>query len=183
MSDNVAVVVDDEQVHRSQELYYTALYGLRVNCEYIRLYRAHLSKWLTRIAIVRGVASSGGIGAWVIWRDYAFVWGSIIALSQVADALKDAIPYTARHKAANDLLNGLNALFIEALFEWEGVFAAQFPIEDIVDRRRKLMQRQHDLDIKCFPAGDLPFRADFQKLADDIAKDYLETMFGKGDPT
>jgi len=107
-------------------------------------------------------------------------WGSIIAASQMADALKDAIPFTTRQKGANDLLTSLEALFIEALFEWECVFSAQFTNEEITERRRKLMQRQHELDGKHFPTGNLPTRSDLFALAEQDAVTYLEAMFREG---
>ncbi len=117
--------ISDAPEHRQQQLYFRELFQLKVQCEYTRRYRNILSAWVTRIAILRAVASSGSIAGWVIWRDYAFVWGAIIAASQLADALLDAIPFTARQKAANALLTDLDALFIEALYEWERVFSGK----------------------------------------------------------
>lgn len=116
----------------------------------------------------------------MVWRDYAFVWGAIIAASQLADALRDAIPYTARQKAADALLNDLDALFIEALFEWENVFSAKLTDEEITERRRRLMQLQHEMDNKHFPTGDLPDRPDLLGLAERDAIANLEPMFREG---
>jgi hypothetical protein len=172
--------VSEAPEHRQQQLYFRELFQLKVRCEYTRRYRNILSAWVTRIAILRAVASSGSIAGWVIWRDYAFVWGAIIAAAQLADALKDAIPYTARQKAANALLTDLDALFIEALFEWEGVFSAKFTNEEITERRRKLMQLQHEMDGKHFPTGDLSNRPDLLALAEQDAITYLESMFREG---
>jgi hypothetical protein len=175
--------VDDETIgpgHRQQDLYFNELFQLKVRCEYTRLYRDELSKWVTGFAVLRAVASSGGIAGWVIWRQYAFVWGAIIAASQLADALKDVFPNISRQKAANDLLVGLKSLFIEAVFEWEGVFAAKFTNEEIIERRRKLMQLQHELDVKHFPTGNLPSRPDLLALAETETITYLEAMFREG---
>jgi hypothetical protein len=175
--------VSEAPEHRQQQLYFRELFQLKVRCEYTRRYRNILSAWVTRIAILRAVASSGSIAGWVIWRDYAFVWGAIIAASQLADALKDAIPYTARQKAANALLTDLDALFIEALFEWEGVFSGKFTNEEITERRRKLMQMEHELAGKHFPTGDLPNCPDLLALAEQDAIAYLEAMFREGTAT
>ncbi|HLY46549.1 MAG TPA: hypothetical protein VKQ73_13285 [Stellaceae bacterium] len=171
------VDISEAPEHRQQQLYFRELFQLKVRCEYTRRYRNTLSAWVTRIAILRAVASSGSIAGWVIWREYAFVWGAIIAASQLADALRDAIPYTARQKASNALLTDLDALFIEALFEWEGVFSAKFTNEEITERRRKLMQLQHEFDGKHFPTGNLPSRPDLLALAEQDAIAYLEAMF------
>ncbi len=172
-----ATDVSEAPEHRQQQLYFRELFQLKVRWEYTRRYRNILSAWVTRIAILRAVASSGSIAGWVIWRDYAFVWGAIIAASQLADALRDAIPYTARQKAANALLTDLDALFIEALFEWEGVYSAKFTNEEITERRRKLMQLQHELDGKHFPTGNPRNRPDLLALAEEDAIAYLEAMF------
>jgi hypothetical protein len=169
--------VSEAPEHRQQQLYFRELFQLKVQCEYVRRYRDRLSSWVTRFAVLRAVASSGSIAGWVIWREYAFVWAAIIAASQLADALRDAIPYTARQKSANALLTDLDALFIEALFEWEGVYSAKFTNEEITERRRKLMQLRHELDAKHFPTGDLPRRPDLFTLAEQGAITYLEAMF------
>lgn len=166
--------------HRQQQLYFREVFQLKVSCEYMRKYRDSISvpvKWFTGL---RAVASSGGIAGWVIWKEYAFFWGAIVATSQLADALKDVFPYVTRQKAANALLMELDALFIEALFEWEGVFSGKFTNEEIIERRRKLMQLQHELEMKHFPSGDLPSRPDLLELAEKDTIAYLEATFREG---
>ncbi len=167
------IAESESQDHRQQDLYFNELFQLNVQCEYIRRYRNVLSAWVTRYAILRAVASSGSIGAWVIWKQFALVWGTIIAISQVSDALKDAIPFTARNKAATALLMDLDALFIEALFEWEGVFGGRFTNEEITERRRKLMELRRETEWKHFPTADLPTKPALVALAEQDAIDYL----------
>jgi len=170
----------EQEDHRQQDLYFKELFQLKVQCEYTRRYRDVLARWVTRFAFLRAVASSGGIAGWVVWKEYAFVWGAVIAASQMADAIKDVVPYTARQKAANALLTDLDALFIQALFEWESVFSGKLTNEEITERRRKLMQLRHDLDAKHFPTGDLSKRGDLFALAEQDTITYLEGMFRKG---
>jgi len=74
-----------------------------------------------------------------------------------------------------------DALLIEALYEWESVFAGRLTDEEITERRRTLMQLRHDADVKHFPTGDLPQRADLLKLAESDAVSYFENMFGSED--
>ncbi len=79
-------------VHRQQQLYWTQMIELKVAASYIRHYRDYLGKWVTGLGTLRAIASSGSIAAWALWKEYAFVWGTIIAASQVVDALKDVFP-------------------------------------------------------------------------------------------
>ena len=168
---------DEEAAHRQQDLYFNELFQLKVACEYMRLYRNGLARWATRFAALRAIASSGAIATWAIVKSYPLVWGGIIAASQLADALRDVIPFTARHKAASALSMTLDALIIEALYEWEGVYAARFSNEEITGRRRKLMQLRHDAETKHFPTG-LPERKRYLAIAEEEAAYYFDTMFG-----
>lgn len=135
---------------------------------------------MTYLAGLRAVASSGAIAAWAVVQVQPLVWGSIIAAAQLADVLKDVLPLTARHQAAADLTMTLEALLIEALFEWEGVFAGKLTDEGVTERRRKLMERQHQADIKHFPRGNLPERKDLLALANQDATAYFAMMFEAG---
>jgi len=80
-------------LHRQQKLYWDQMFELKVAASYIRLYRDSLGKSVAWLGALKAIASCAGIGAWVIWKEYAFVWGAIIAASQVADALKDVFPF------------------------------------------------------------------------------------------
>jgi hypothetical protein len=163
--------------HRQQDLYWTELVELKIACEYMRRYRNSLAWWSTGFSAFRAIASSGAIATWAVVQSYPLIWGGIIAATQVADALKDVFPLTARQQAASSLMMSLDALFIEALYEWEGVYAGQYSNEEITERRRKLMQLRHDLEVKNFPTGDLPERNDLLMLAETDAITYLENMF------
>jgi hypothetical protein len=57
------------------------------------------------------------------------------------------------------------------------VYAGRFSNEEITERRRKLMQLRHDLEVKNFPTGDLPERSDLLMLAETDTITYLENMF------
>jgi hypothetical protein len=83
--------------HRQQNLYWNQIIELKVEAGYICRYRDAVGRKVTALATLKAVASSGGIAAWAIWREYAFLWGTIIAASQVADALKEVFPFTKTH--------------------------------------------------------------------------------------
>src|SRR6266436_6855380 len=100
--------------HRQQQLYWGQMIELKVAACYIRRYRDYLGKQVAAAGTLRAIASSGSIAAWALWKEYAIVWGAIIAASQVADALKDIFPFTKKHKAASAHTTALAGLFIDA---------------------------------------------------------------------
>jgi len=65
---------------------------LKVAVGYIRRRRDDLNKKVTAFGTLKAITSSGGVAAWAIWKEYSFLWGAIIAASQLADALKDESP-------------------------------------------------------------------------------------------
>ncbi len=95
-----------------QDLYWQEFTQLKLDACYVRDYRDSIAKWETGVAIVRAITSSASIGAWVVWRDYAFVWASLIAASQVADALRDVFPFRKRRQALSGWSNALNRLLL-----------------------------------------------------------------------
>jgi hypothetical protein len=150
---------------------------LRVAVGYIRRYRDDVGRWVTGLGTVKAIASSGGIAAWAIWREHAFVWGMIIALSQVADALKDVFPFSKTYKAASEHTITLSGVFIDAQLEWENIFSGRYTNEQIMNRRHKLMRLQHDAERHNFPNG-LGTKPPLFALAQQEAKDYFAVTYG-----
>jgi pyrroloquinoline quinone (PQQ) biosynthesis protein C len=145
----------------------------------MRLYRNDLGRWATWFAVLRAIASSGAIATWAVVKSFPFVWAGIIAASQFADALREVIPFTANQKAVSALSMTLDALLIEALYEWESIFAARFTVEEITDRRRRLMQLRLDAKTKHFPNG-LPDRKRYLALAEQESVSYFDNCLARG---
>ncbi len=171
MSENAA------SPHRQQQLYWNQIIELKVAAAYIRRYRDYFGRWVTGLGAIRAIASCGSIAAWAIWREHAFLWGTIIAASQLADALKEVFPFTKKHKAASEHTIALNSIFIDAQLEWENIFSGRYTDDEIMKRRHKLMKLQHDAERSSFPDG-LATRDSLFTLAQDEAKEYFVTTYG-----
>jgi hypothetical protein len=104
------------------------------------------------------------------------VWAAIIALSQLADALKDVFPFAKKHKAASDHTITLGSIFIDAQLEWETIFSGRYSNEQIANRRHKLMKLQHDAERRDFPNG-LPIKTTVFAEAQQEAKDYFAVTY------
>ncbi len=167
--------------NRLQVLYWAELVQLKVSCEYIRRYRDSLAAWVTRFAVVRTVVSVSALGTWAAFQSYPMVWGGIIAAAQVADALQNAIPFTARFRGTNALL------------------AAPRPPDRLPDgmgrhlsgaagrgrdrqRRHAMMKLRHDAEVKNLPSGLPVRRALFKlvKLAEADAATYFKNSDNAG---
>jgi len=141
----------------------------------MRRYRAYLSGWVTGMDTIKAVASSASIAAWALWKEHAFTWATIIAVSQVLEAIKDVFPMTKTLKAASQHTTQLESLFIDAQLEWENIFTGHYTDDEIMSRWHKLMKLQHDAEAKNFPNG-LPFRqVDFSQ-AETETENYFKRV-------
>ncbi len=111
-----------------------------------------------------------------MWKQYAFVWGAIIAASQVTDALRDVFPFTKKHKAASEHSVALSAMFIDAQLEWENIFVGHYTDDQIMKLRHKLMKLQHDAERKSFPDG-LALKEGLFAEAQQEAKEYFKATY------
>jgi hypothetical protein len=111
------------------------------------------------------------------WKEYAFVWGAIIAASQVVDALKDVFPFTKRHKAAIEHTITLASIFIDAQLEWENIFSGRYTDDQIMNLRHKLMKLQHEVERTSFPDGLATQDALFAESQKD-AEEYFTATYG-----
>jgi hypothetical protein len=168
---------DKEASARQQELYLSEVLQLMIARDYMRRYRGILARSVTWFGALRALASCSAIAAWAVWQSHPMIWGGIIAGSQVADALKDVFPFSARHQAANELATSLEALLIEPLYEAESVCAGQLAPHEITLRRRQLMKLRHDAELRHFPSGSLPERKRLFALAERSSLIYYASMF------
>jgi hypothetical protein len=164
-------------LHRQQKLYWDQMFEVKVAASYIRLYRDSLDKWVTGLGALKAIASCGGIAAWVIWKQYAFVWASIIAASQAADALKDVFPFAKKHKAASEHALVLAGLFIDVQFEWESIYSGRYSNEEIMNRLHQLRKLQLEAESRNFPDG-LATRDALLEDAKQEAAEYLAATYG-----
>ena len=163
--------------HRQQQLYWNEMINLKADASYIRLYRDSQGRWVTGLDALKAIASSAGIAAWVVWREYAFAWGAIIAAAQVADALKDVFPFAKKHKAASAHSMTLDNLFNDAQLEWENIFSGRYKDGEIMTRLHRLRKLQLDALQRNFPDG-LATRDVLVVQAKRIAEEYFETTYG-----
>jgi hypothetical protein len=162
--------------NRLQDLYWTELVQLKVECEYTRRYRNSLGAWITRFAVIRAVVSVSALGTWAAVKSYPMVWGGIIAAAQVADALQNAIPFATRHRGTIALVAGLDALLIDCLAEWEDIYAGLTDEGQINKLRHRMMKLRHDMDIKNLPNG-LPVKKELFRLAEEDAAAYFQNTY------
>jgi hypothetical protein len=162
---------------RARALYWSELVQLKHEAEYIRRYRDRLDSILTWFDVGRAIISVGALGSWVGGLGLPKLWGSVIVVSQVAEAVMAKLPLTARQKGLASFGHALDAMLIDALLEWEDIQADRAGgAEVIVHRWHRLMTLRHEAEQAHLPGG-LPFKSRLFTLADEDATTYLSVRY------
>jgi len=169
----------DQAEHDAQDVYWKQLVTCKIVAGYVRRYRDRQSAWINSTGIFKAIVSSGTIGAWVIWKAYALVWGVLLAAMQILDAIKEFIPQTRNRRNASDFVSAMEHIIIDARFEWYEVSNGKYDALEIMNRWRKLAKLLIETECKYFPDG-IPADSGRQKLAEDEARAYFVNIYGVG---
>ena len=172
-------VPNDEELTRARALYFQALVQLKVDAEYIQRYRDRVSRTIMVIAILRAIVSVGALSSWFSCIGQAKVWGALIVLSQVAEAVFAVLPLPARARALRTFVAALDAALIDALFEWEEeVQSPSANAKDVRRRWHRLLRRRHEAESTSLGAVTLPEKPRLFRLAQEAAATYFVRHLG-----
>jgi hypothetical protein len=171
-----ALHADSEELAHARALYWRALVQLKVDCEYTQRYRDRIATILTWFAIGRAVVSVGALGSWFAGVGHAKLWGAVIVVSQIAEAVLAVLPLTARARALRSLVVTLDAALVDALFEWEEDIQSQaVGAADIRRRWHRLMRLRHEAETAALGSVNLPRKPRLFALAEAAATSYFHS--------
>lgn len=161
----------------AQERYWKELYQLKVHINYVETYIHDAEKRDRHIKIFMAVTSSASIGAWAIWRDLSFLWGAIIALSQVLAAISPYLPYKMRIKTYSSVLHELEDLFIQSEAKWHDIALGKYDEDEINKARTNLRVLKHKILKKHLPSSVIPDDEKKAVKAEELALNYFSTFY------
>jgi len=123
------------------------------------------------------VTSSASIGAWVVWKELAWLWGAIIAGSQVFSAIHPHLPYKERLKTYSSVLRDLEKLFIDAEHKWQSVADGSMSVQQINRERMLLHKKKGDILNKYMPNSVFPSNPKITKRAESEAAKYFSYYY------
>lgn len=157
----------------AQELFWKEFHLLKVDVIYVQelLLEAEIKERWFKIFIA--ITSSASIGAWVIWKELAWLWGAIIAGSQVFSAIHPHLPYAERLKTFSLVLRDLEMLFIDAEHKWQSVADGSLSIQKINCERMQLHKKKNEILNKYMPNSIFPANSRITDLAEQEAANYF----------
>ena len=127
------------------------------------------------------VASNGSIATWAIWDwkkwSLDLVWATIVALSQLVNAIRPYFPYQQRMRGISEMIRELQELALYAENKWYAVSEGQLTKEQIHEEVMDLKQRKIKAEQNHLGSTRLPLKHAFLKDAEGEAQKYFRTYY------
>ncbi len=158
--------------------YWKELHELRVHVNYLEIYMEKSESKNRYINGFLAITSSGSIGGWVVWKEYGFIWGGIIAASQVINAIKQHFPYRTRLKAIGNVLPEFENLLTSYEKKWFDIEKGKLTEREINDLQYDI-RRKKDLYLqKHLGTIILPEKKKYFKKAIELANIKTKNYYG-----
>lgn len=153
----------------SEKKYYLEYIGLHHHRNVV------IERWLN---IFLAVISTGSVAAFFAWEKYAWIWGTIIILSQAVTAAKPYLPFYNRINELDKALIVFGSLYDKIEEKWYTIQNDNLSDEKINKLLYKYNKQWNKEDAKYLIKDSLPRKEKFVKQADDQANNYFELTFG-----
>ena len=161
----------------SQEHYWKEFYRLKVHVTYLELQLGRTEEIDRALKIFLAVTSSASIGAWAIWKEYAVVWATAIAASQVVNAIRQYLPYKERLRCIAGLMVELEELALTVESKWLDIANGDLTEAEIRKALSNLRQLRQRAFKKHFPDRVLPDDAALFQKAEAKTQAYIQNIY------
>lgn len=159
-----------------REQIWSTLVNLRFKGFYIGFLIDKFQKRDRNLNIFLAVASSGSIAAWAIWNLYPFIWGGIIALSQVITVVKPYFPYFKYVKELTEKSARIDILNIDMERLWYKIqndkITEDESVEVYFDLRKQIVEILNFRDDTVFSGSKI-----IEKKANERVQTFLKNNY------
>jgi hypothetical protein len=161
----------------SQDRYWKEFYDLKVHVTYLEIYMESTERSDRIINIFLAITSSSSICGWAIWSQISFIWGLIIALSQLINAIKFFLPYRTRLKALGNTLKEIEELLVKCELKWFDVAEGKLSDEEINRLQFEFRGKKLKILKENFGATSLPINNNFFNHAEELSNTYINNFY------
>ncbi len=163
----------------SQEHYWKEFYRLKVHVTYVECMLEKTEQWDRTIKIFSAVTSSASIGAWAIWKELGFLWGGIIAVSQILNAIRPYLPYKDRLRCYSGLLHELEEILLGVESKWLDIASGECSEAAIRKALADLRARRFKAFKKHLPNSTVPEDGKVFEKAEEKANSYFQNFYSE----
>lgn len=160
-----------------QEQYWSYMVQTKFSVYYLDNYAENIYKKERNINVFCAIASSASIAAWAVWTEWAYVWGFIIAISQVLTSVKEYFPYARQLKMLKHFVEEMKMIYINIEQEWFRVAEGNLTENEINKLLFMYKKKVTELESKYLSENILVENLEYAKKADKQCTEYFERNF------
>jgi hypothetical protein len=160
-----------------QTKYFREFTQLQENAFYFQFYIIRDNKIEYCKNIILAITSSGAIGAWAIWQTYPMVWGCIIALCQIIQAVSPILPYKKRVEMLNKVSSEFDGLCIRAESDWYEIANGRKTDDEIHEMQMKLKGKIKNIMESNLKGNVIPIKDELSEKALRKREIYFANQF------
>ena len=157
--------------------YWRELDQLKVYSYYVDSYYGETVKIDNNLNIFLAITSSASIAAWAIWQNFEFIWGLLIAISQIITAIRVLLPYSKRLAILPGLKSDLNMLFLKMENDWYPISKGFFSEPEIHEAHMEIKERLATILDKYENNHHMPFDEKLMVSAEKDAKKFFANHY------
>lgn len=125
------------------------------------------------IKMFLAIASSASVGAWIIWKELAWLWAAVVAVSQVLTTIQPLLPYAERQKKFALVLRDFELLFMASEFDWQSMSGGELSSKKINSLTEKLKRKKLEILHRHMPGDVFPTNVTLANEAEVEANSYF----------
>jgi hypothetical protein len=157
--------------------FWLALHALIVQVYYYESLLDHDKRLDNIISSLIAIGSSSSIVGWVIWKEYAFIWASFIAFTQIISVINKFLPYKQRLYVLPEILNQLQLLQLDNERLWLRIENNELTENEMCDAQIAVKKETQRIIISCFPEGSYKINQRIEKYAILKTDCYIDRYF------
>jgi len=162
-----------------QQRYWNHFVQIVGQSHYLHIYREKSEETERIIATFLAVSSSASIAGWAVWHSLSWLWGTVIAASQVLSACRSHLPYARRAEVLREATSGFKLLAMRIECNWFRIAEGELSEENINDLITAFLKEQFDIEDKLFSKITLAHRSDIVLSAEQSTSQYFTTFYGQ----
>lgn len=162
-----------------QERYWSSLTEKKFALYYIEIHFSKAIQINRAIKIIMAITSCSSIAAWTIWKQLSYLWGIIIALSQVVGVINEYMPYQKRIEDISNLKSEWSAIFLSMEKDWLKVSNGSITENEINDILFEYEKEWNEVDDKYFKDDSLPRKQKCIDYAEEKMGLYFKRKYGE----
>lgn len=160
-----------------QKSFWNLMVQTKASILYLEIYAEKMYLSERNINVFCAIASSASIASWAVWSEISYVWGLIIAISQVLNSVKEFFPFARKLKLLKQFVEEMKSVYINIEQDWFRVANGELTEREINALLTKYKRRVAELESEYLDEEILVEKPAYMKEADKKNDIYFEKNF------